>query len=435
MHLHNQDHSHGQDEGGEDFGSEALDASSQSLADALQVSFRILKFVLVIVVVLYLCSGIQKLEQNERALVFRLGKLQPEEKGPGLVWTLPRPIDQLVIVPVTEKRTTTIVTQDLHLKEDQERSQVRRTGGLDPKLDGSIMTGDRGLVHAQWIVTYEIGDLWKFVNNVHDAERGGEEALIKNAVENAAIQVIGQMEAVDVVRYKIGEIQGRVRSRAQQILMALDTGIEIANIDAKPAWPVQIKGAFEKVTKKSNLKSKMIDQANKRSVEILNRTAGAAHVLLGQQFDEYLALKSSDEKTAAEAKMTEIEEIILAQASGEASEIIQDARSFKKKALEDIEADAAEFRGYLEWYKRNPRMLFSHLWYDAQAKIMSNPGVTKRHLPQMRKELRIVIGPDPVEKKAREEDRLKKKDKVLGDFSDVARRRSSGAASRARMVR
>lgn len=352
-----------------------------------------------------------------------------------MVWTLPRPIDQLIIVPVTEKRTTTILTQDLHLKADQERSSVRRSGGLDPKLDGSIMTGDRGLVHAQWIVTYEIGDLWKFVNNVFDAEHGGEEALIKHAVENAAIHVIGQMEAVDVVRYKIGKIQGRVRRRAQKILDDLDTGIEIANIDAKPAWPVQIKSSFEKVTKKSNEKSKMIDQAHKRSVEILNSTAGAAHVLLGQQFDEYLALKSSGEKTAAEKKMAEIEEIILAQASGEASEIIQDARSFKKKALEDIEADALEFRGYLEWYKRNPRMLFSHLWYDAQEQIMSNPRVTKRHLPQMQKEIRIVIGPDPVEKKAREQERLRKKDKVLGDFSDVERRRHSGRASRARMIR
>lgn len=435
MHLHNHDHSHGPGDGDQDFSSEPLDTSSQSLADALQVSFRILKFVLAIVVVLYFCSGVRRLEQNERALVFRLGELQPEERGPGLVWALPRPIDQLVIVPVMEKRTTTIVTQDLHLKPDQERSSVRRTGGLDPKLDGSIMTGDRGLVHAQWIVTYEIGDLWKFVNNVYDADSGGEEDLIKHAVENAAIHVIGQMEAVDVVRHKIGEIQGRVRSRAQQILMALDTGIEIANIDAKPAWPVQIKGAFEKVTKKSNEKSKMIDQANKRSVEILNKTAGASHVLLGEQFDEYFVIKSSGDRTAAEAKMAEIEETILSQASGEASEIIQDARSFKKKALEDIEGDAMEFRSYLASYKRNPRMLFSRLWYDAQEEIMSNPGVTKRHLPQMQKEIRIVIGPDPVEKKAREEERLKKKDRVKGDFSDVARRRSGHGGSAARMIR
>ena len=415
---------------------EAMDAPNQSLADALRVSFRILKVVLIIVIVLYLGSGIQKLEQNEKALVLRLGRIQDKVEGPGgLVFTFPRPIDQLIKVPVTEKRTTTLIRQDLHVKEGEDRSAVRRTGGLDPKLDGSIMTGDRGLVHAQWIVTYEIDDLKKFVTNVFDAEQGGEKVLIELAVENAAIEVIGQMAAVDVVRKEISMIQERVRSKAQATLTALETGIKIANIDAKPSWPVQTKAAFERVTNASSNKRKKKDDAQKRSKEILNGTAGPTHMKLRDLFDEYLAAKRKKDGATAARKMAEIEDLILHQATGQASEMIQEARSFKKMALEDIRADALEFRALLPEYKRNPRGLFSRLWYEAQEKILSNPKISKRHLPAHQKEVRLIIGPDPIEKAEREQRALEEKKKVKGDFSDVERRSHRSGITPSRMKR
>ncbi len=434
MHMHHDPGSRDHEDDGLAF--EAMDAPNQSLADALRVSFRILKVVLIIVIVLYFGSGIQKLEQNEKALVLRLGRIQDKVEGPGgLVFTFPRPIDQLIKVPVTEKRTTILIRQDLHVKEGEDRSAVRRTGGLDPKLDGSIMTGDRGLVHAQWIVTYEIDDLKKFVTHVLGAEQGGEKELIELAVENAAIEVIGQMAAVDVVRNEISMIQERVQSKAQATLTALGTGIKIANIDAKPSWPVQTKAAFEKVTNASSDKRKKRDDAEKRSKEILNGTAGPTHVALMALFDEYLAAKRTKDGAVAARKMAEIEDLILHQATGRASEVIQEARSFKKMALEDIRADALEFRALLPEYKRNPRGLFSRLWYEAQEKILSNPKVTKRHLPAHQKEVRLVIGPDPIEKAEREKRALEEKKKAKGDFSNVERRSRRSGITPSRMKR
>ena len=91
----------------------------------------------------------------------------------------------------------------MHVKEGEDRASIRRSGGLDPALDGAIMTGDRGLVHGRWIVTYEIDDLAKFVTTLHGAAEGAEIPFIKHAVENAAISVIGELQAVDVVRNKI----------------------------------------------------------------------------------------------------------------------------------------------------------------------------------------------------------------------------------------
>ena len=51
--------------------------------------------ILIVVVVLYVISSIQILAEYERGVVFRLGKLLPKPKGPGLVLVF-RPIDRLV---------------------------------------------------------------------------------------------------------------------------------------------------------------------------------------------------------------------------------------------------------------------------------------------------------------------------------------------------
>ena len=297
------------------------------------------------------------------------------------------------------------------------------------------MTGDRGLGHAQGIVTYEIDDLKKFVTNVLGAEQGGEKELIELAVEHAAIEVIGQMAAVDVVRNEISMIQERVQSKAQATLTALEAGIKIANIDAKPSWPVQTKAAFERVTNASSNKRKKKADDQKRSKEILNGTAGPANMQLKTRFDEYLAAKRAKNGAVAAIKMDEIEDLILHQATGRASEIIQEARSFKKTALEDIRADALEYRALLPEYKRNRRGLFSRLWYEAQEKILSNPKITKRHLPAHQKEVRLIIGPDPIEKAEREKRALEEKKKAKGDFSDVGRRSRTTPSRMKRQIR
>jgi regulator of protease activity HflC (stomatin/prohibitin superfamily) len=58
--------------------------------------------VVAVVVVLYLLSAIQILPEYERGVIFRLGKLLPAPKGPGLVLVF-RPIDRIVRISL---RTT-----------------------------------------------------------------------------------------------------------------------------------------------------------------------------------------------------------------------------------------------------------------------------------------------------------------------------------------
>jgi regulator of protease activity HflC (stomatin/prohibitin superfamily) len=51
--------------------------------------------ILLVVLVIYLVSSIQILNEYERGVIFRLGKLLPHPKGPGIVFVF-RPIDRIV---------------------------------------------------------------------------------------------------------------------------------------------------------------------------------------------------------------------------------------------------------------------------------------------------------------------------------------------------
>ena len=53
--------------------------------------------IVVVVVVLYLISAITVLNEYERGVIFRLGKLLPQTKGPGIIFVF-RPIDSIVKV-------------------------------------------------------------------------------------------------------------------------------------------------------------------------------------------------------------------------------------------------------------------------------------------------------------------------------------------------
>lgn len=87
------------------------DSSTRALSDALSSSFKIIKVLMVVLVVIFLGSGIFTVEPNEVAVVLRFGK--PLGSGPdqvlqqGLHWSFPSPIDEIVTVPIGETRSVT----------------------------------------------------------------------------------------------------------------------------------------------------------------------------------------------------------------------------------------------------------------------------------------------------------------------------------------
>ncbi len=73
--------------------------SAHAILAALRSSIRILRWGMLILVLIYLCSGITVIGPNERGLVLRFGRALPKSAPPGLLLAFPPPIDEVVMLP------------------------------------------------------------------------------------------------------------------------------------------------------------------------------------------------------------------------------------------------------------------------------------------------------------------------------------------------
>ena len=92
---------------------EELDPANQSLADSLRKSFRVLKLLMLVLLVLYFLSGAFSVKQGEVGLILRFGRIVGTGKGeqtkaavltPDWYWSWPYPFERAVTVPTSERQ-------------------------------------------------------------------------------------------------------------------------------------------------------------------------------------------------------------------------------------------------------------------------------------------------------------------------------------------
>ncbi len=382
--------------------------ANRSLADALSTSFRILKSAMVVLVILFIASGTFVVEQNEQAIVLRLGKPVGAVREAGFNWAFPTPIDEVVKIPVKQSSTVQIRSHWLHLRENEKGiplGNVRRGGeGLDPMRDGALLTGDKGLVHMQWRVTYRVDDLRQFVSLVSDTNRERAENVITRLLEMCAIRVVGGFSTEDATRKRVAELRAEVKIGMNDVLSALNTGILVESVDIPESTPpLQTRMAFDNVIVAENNKRTIIRNAEQHARDTLNAVAGAAYpklVALIEQRDQ--AALADDTATMARLD-TRIDEVLEFEATGRVAQLVRNAKSSVGAGVQNILADAEEFDGLLDEFLANPKLFKARIWQEAKAEILRNPNIVKLYKPAD-SIFRIHIGADPRQKKKKDED-------------------------------
>ena len=228
---------------------EGLDPANQSLADALRVSFMILKTVMILLAVAFLGwsrhSGFFTVPPQKQALVLRFGAIKGEgiPKDPGRHWSWPYPIESREMVDVRVK-SFEIDTFFFKLT-DKDRTKTLdelggRFGALTPGQDGCLISGDRNLLHALWSVEYQVTDVRSYLENVLD-----ERATVKAALDNAVLRTVAHCRADDLLGDRISLIQQEVTRHTADHLGKLNSGITVLSVNVKmPTAPLQVRKAF-----------------------------------------------------------------------------------------------------------------------------------------------------------------------------------------------
>lgn len=413
-HPHHHDHPHDHDHERAPSGApeEPLDKANQSLADALRVSFNVLKGIMFVLVVVYLFSNVKFVESSDQALIVRMGALQPGVREAGLVWALPFPIDEVILLP-TRRSNDLMIQSHTFSRQPEEVGKplsfiARGHGGLNPSVDGALLTADTGLVHVQWKVTYKIDDVGRYITTFRGDNVASAEKLILSMVETEAIRLAGELTADELIRTRVDYVQGELRRRVNERLSWLPSGVNVTLLEMfEPTPPITVREAFDNTQKAENYKQKKIREAEQERTKILNEAAGTAYAALLKAIDE---LEDADTPEAKAECQATVDRILTLDAEGRAGRMIRDAGAYHSRVVNRIQSDVELYRTLLPEYERHPRLLLNRLWEATREKILRSQGVLKLYRPAGMKEFRIHIPLDPEQSRIDEELRLQKKD-------------------------
>ena len=396
-----------------------LDPASQSLSEALNVSFRVLGALMVILIIGYLFSGVFMVKSDEVAVKLRFGTLVADPTtGEGIVYgsgthfSWPYPIEKVIRLQTSQK-SLDVTSFWFFMRPGDKNKDVGNMSasgeGLRPGFDGALMTSDRGLMHVIWTCRYQIDPdnpqaVRDFVTNIGNDVADAEDVLARS-LENASIQVAANY-SVEAIRQADSSFKAKVQQQAQTILGELKTGIVIRQLQLHSKTPpLQTLSAFKMMQSAQVARASMISEANKAANNVRIEAAGANWKRLALAMADYdLALMAGD-ATRSQGKFTIVDDLLVhPQTTGLVSEIINDARGEASAIVSRAKESANLFTSLLPDYKNHPKLTISRLWLDTAAAALSNPKAIKNMYPPG---MPIVLQPEQDPARLRKLERLR----------------------------
>ena len=284
------------------------------------LNFKVMP-VLIIILVLWLLTGIYSVGPDEVGVVRTFGKFSRVAQS-GLNWHFPLPIETVNTPKVTQVKRIEMGFRTL------KNGQYRRV-----EKESLMLTGDENIVDAQMIVQYKIKDPVAYLFNIV-----GPELTVREAAEASLRTVVGRNKIDETLTTGKFTIQEETKEQLSAILDNYESGIHIVAVqlqDVSP--PKEVMGAFKDVASAKEDKNRMINQAE------------------GYRND------------------------IIPKARGEAESMIRDAEGFKESRIKRSEGDAAKFTTVLKEYRKAKSITEKRLYLETMQKVL--PGVEKFIVP------------------------------------------------------
>ncbi len=206
--------------------------------------------VLIILVLLWLASGIFIVSPGEVGVITRFGEYN-REVGDGPHYHLPVPLETAEIV-VAEPLRTVVIGQTL-----EGGRSYKGAPGKTSTEESSMFTGDENIVHMRFNVQYNISEPRDFLFSVRDPE-----LIVKIAAEAAMREVVGRSEIDSILTSGRAETQVQALQVLESILEPYQMGVRIHTVqllDVQP--PPEVEAAFKDVASAREDRLRIINEA------------------------------------------------------------------------------------------------------------------------------------------------------------------------------
>jgi len=317
-----------------------------AIFQGLESGLKMFRWIVLVLLVLFLFSGVQKVTSENVGLLLRFGRLQGASpanqiKKPGLVLALPYPIDSLLQVPVKQEGEVTVKEVWKGI------TDLAALDKIDPVLEGYCLTGDQNIIQTQMVVKYRITDPIRFRIWMDDPE-----GMLSEVVLAAVTQTVAGWGVNDVLRLQQGgnetpgtteSLADTVRRRAQQRLDQVECGVWITALEFKEIHPPR-------------------------------------HVVAEFRDVQNARIEMETQKREAEGFVSST----IPAAQAESNRLVKAASVYQNAAVAKAAAEFSVFEQIYQEYQKNPELVWGRLFMETFEQIIENVGKLRFVAPDTR---------------------------------------------------
>ena len=275
--------------------------------------------ILLILVFVWLASGLYRVLPDEQGVVIRFGKFIKTTQ-PGLNYHIPFPIET-----VETPKVTKVNRIDIGFRSERDSGFSSGGGVADVPQESLMLTGDENIVNIDFSVFWVIKDAGKFLFKIQDPE-----GTVKAAAETAMREVIAKSEIQPILTQGRSVIEVETQEIIQGILDDYESGIQITQVQTQKADPPdQVINAFRDV------------QAARADME--------------------------RSKNEAEAYANDV----IPRARGEAAKILQAAEAYKNQVVAKAEGEASRFVSIYNEYAKAKEVTQERMYLETMEKVLA----------------------------------------------------------------
>jgi membrane protease subunit HflK len=293
---------------------------------------------MLVLVLIYLCSGITVIAPNQRGLVLRFGRALPKSAPPGLLFAFPPPIDEVVMLPA--KSVQEVVLDAWTPNDDSYRDS------LHPARDPYTITGDVNIIRARFSIRFQVADPIAYEFGAHEREN-----LCNAICYQSACRVLAGMSVDDALTTRRDFIGQESMRLAQAEFDRLSLGVQLLAFETREINPpASVLPAFQDVVSAKVEAKTLVEPARSRHAAVIP------------------------------------------EANAEVYRIQEEAQSYAQGLLAKAQGEVSAFLALLTEYRANPGTVHTRLYAEMIEQVLPRVRVSNV-VPTDRGEVRVLVSP------------------------------------------
>ena len=274
-----------------------------------------------VVVALWLASGIYRVEPDEQGVVLRFGEFV-ETTTNGLHYHLPYPIETVLTPKVTRVNQV-----EVGVRTGVEGGTLGRGGaGRDVPEESLMLTGDENIVDVDFSVFWVIRDAGAFLFNIEN-----QESTVKAVAESSMREIVGRSEIQPILSQGRTVAEADAQELMQRTLDEYSAGIAITQVQLQKVDPP----------------AAVIDS-----------------------FRDVQAARADQERLQNEAEA--YANRVIPEARGESAQITEAAEAYRNSVIADARGQASRFNAIYQEYRLAPEVTRRRMFLETMERVFGD---------------------------------------------------------------